>query len=45
MIITKPPIKVMFEGTSFTPNKGIQHQITPPTTSVKESSINSAAGR
>ncbi len=34
----------MFEGTSFTPNKGIQHQITPPTTSVKDNNVNSAAG-
>ena len=32
-------------GTSFTPKRGIQHQITPPTTSVNDSNMNSAAGK
>ena len=45
IIITNPPINVYNPGTSFTPNNGIQHHITPPITSVKDRSINSAAGR
>ena len=45
IIIIIPPIRVNVEGTSLTPKRGIQHHMTPPTTSVRERSMNSAAGK
>ena len=42
--IKKPPIIVLFVGTSLIPNIGNQTQKTPPIISVKESKVNSAAG-
>ena len=42
--IKNPPITVVFEGTSFIPSIGNQTQNIPPTTSVKDSNVNSAAG-
>ena len=35
---------VLVDGTSFTPNSGNHTQKIPPTTSVKDSKVNSAAG-
>ena len=35
---------VLVEGTSLIPNKGNHTQKMPPTTSVKDSKVNSAAG-
>ena len=35
---------VLVDGISFIPNKGNQTQKIPPTTSVKDSKVNSAAG-
>ena len=35
---------VLVEGTSLIPNKGNHTQNIPPTTSVKDSKVNSAAG-
>ena len=40
----KPPIIVLEDGISLTPNKGNQTQKIPPITSVRESKVNSAAG-
>ena len=40
----KPPIIVLVDGTSLIPNIGSQTQKIPPTTSVKDNSVNSAAG-
>ena len=40
----KPPIIVLVDGTSFIPNIGNQTQKIPPTTSVKDNKVNSAAG-
>ena len=40
----KPPIMVLVEGISLTPNKGNQTQKIPPITSVRESKVSSAAG-
>ena len=42
--IKKPPIIVLLEGTSLIPSIGIQTQNIPPITSVKDKSVNSAAG-
>ena len=42
--IKKPPIIVLFVGTSLICNIGNQTQKIPPMTSVKESKVNSAAG-
>ena len=42
--IKKPPIIVLFVGTSLMPNNGNQTQKIPPIISVKESKVNSAAG-
>ena len=40
----KPPIIVLVDGTSLIPKIGNQTQNIPPTTSVKDSNVNSAAG-
>ena len=40
----KPPIIVFVDGTSLIPNNGSQTQKIPPTTSVKDNKVNSAAG-
>ena len=40
----KPPIIVLVDGTSLIPNIGSQTQKIPPTTSVKDNSVNYAAG-
>ena len=40
----KPPIIVFVDGTSLIPNNGSQTQKIPPTTSVKDNRVNSAAG-
>ena len=40
----KPPTIVFVDGTSFIPNKGSHTQKIPPTTSVKDNNVNSAAG-
>ena len=40
----KPPIIVLVDGTSLIPNIGSQTQKIPPITSVKDNSVNSAAG-
>ena len=40
----KPPIIVFADGTSLIPNNGSQTQKIPPTTSVKDNRVNSAAG-
>ena len=40
----KPPVIVKLEGTSFIPNNGNQTQKIPPTTSVKDNKVSSAAG-
>ena len=40
----KPPIIVLVDGTSLIPNIGNQTQKIPPTTSVKDNKVNSAAG-
>ena len=40
----KPPMMVLVDGTSLIPNIGNHTQKIPPTTSVKDSSVNSAAG-
>ena len=40
----KPPMIVLVEGTSLIPNKGNHTQKIPPTTSVKDNKVNSAAG-
>ena len=40
----KPPIIVFVSGTSLIPNKGNHTQKIPPTTSVKDNKVNSAAG-
>ena len=42
--IKKPPIIVLFDGTSLIPNNGSQTQKMPAIISVKESKVNSAAG-
>ena len=42
--IKKPPITVVFDGTSLIPNIGSQTQNIPPITSVKDSKVSSAAG-
>ena len=42
--IKKPPITVVFDGTSFIPSIGSQTQNIPPITSVNESNVSSAAG-
>ena len=42
--IKKPPIIVLFDGTSLIPNNGNQTQKMPPIISVKESKVSSAAG-
>ena len=39
-----PPIIVLVDGISLTPNKGNQTQKIPPITSVSESKVSSAAG-
>ena len=39
-----PPVTVQLEGTSFIPNNGNQTQKIPPTTSVKDNKVSSAAG-
>ena len=43
--IKKPPITVVFDGTSLIPNIGIHTQTTPPTTSINDNSVNSAEGK
>ena len=40
----KPPIMVFVDGISFIPNQGSQTQNIPPTTSVNDSNVKSAAG-
>ncbi len=40
----KPPTIVKVDGTSLIPNRGNQTQKIPPTTSVKDNKVNSAAG-
>ena len=40
----KPPMIVLVDGISLTPNKGSQTQKIPPITSVSESRVSSAAG-
>ena len=40
----KPPTIVYVEGISLIPNSGNQTQKIPPTTSVKDKRVNSAAG-
>ena len=40
----KPPMIVLVDGTSLIPNIGNQTQKIPPTTSVKDNKVNSAAG-
>ena len=40
----KPPIIVLVDGVSLTPNRGNQTQKIPPITSVRESKVSSAAG-
>ena len=40
----KPPIIVFVDGTSLIPNNGNQTQKIPPTTSVKDNKVSSAAG-
>ena len=40
----KPPMIVLVDGISLTPNKGNQTQKIPPITSVSESKVSSAAG-
>ena len=42
--IKKPPITVVFDGTSFIPSIGSQTQNIPPITSVNDKSVSSAAG-
>ena len=42
--IKKPPITVVFDGTSFIPSIGSHTQNIPPITSVKNKSVSSAAG-
>ena len=42
--IKKPPITVVFDGTSFIPSIGSHTQKIPPITSVKDKSVSSAAG-
>ena len=42
--IKKPPITVVFDGTSLIPSIGSQTQNIPPITSVNDSSVSSAAG-
>ena len=42
--IKKPPMTVVFDGTSFIPSIGSQTQNIPPITSVNDSSVSSAAG-
>ena len=39
-----PPIIVFVEGISFTPKMGTHTQKIPPTTSINESKVSSAAG-
>ena len=39
-----PPTIVLVEGTSLIPSQGSQTQNMPPTTSVKDNNVNSAAG-
>ena len=39
-----PPMTVLWEGISLTPKKGNQTQKIPPTTSVRDNKVNSAAG-
>ena len=43
MKIRKPPIIVLFDGTSLIPNIGIHTQKIPPITSVNDKRVNSAA--
>ena len=40
----KPPMIVLVDGTSLIPNIGTQTQKIPPTTSVRDRSVSSAAG-
>ena len=40
----KPPMMVLVDGTSLIPNIGNHTQKIPPTTSVKDNKVNSAAG-
>ena len=42
--IKKPPITVVFDGTSLIPSIGNQTQNIPPITSVKDNKVSSAAG-
>ena len=42
--IKKPPITVVFDGTSLIPSIGSQTQKIPPITSVNDNSVSSAAG-
>ena len=42
--IKKPPITVVFDGTSLIPSIGSQTQNIPPITSVQDNSVSSAAG-
>ena len=42
--IKKPPITVVFDGTSLIPSIGSQTQNIPPITSVKDNKVSSAAG-
>ena len=42
--IKKPPIIVLFDGISLTPNNGSHTQKIPPIISVKDNKVNSAAG-
>ena len=45
MVIIKPPIIVLADGTSLIPKIGNQTQNTPPKTSVSDNKVSSAAGR
>ena len=42
--IKKPPITVVFDGTSLMPSIGSQTQNMPPITSVNDNKVSSAAG-
>ena len=44
MKIKKPPIIVLFDGTSLIPSIGNQTQKIPPITSVSDNNVSSAAG-
>ena len=45
IVIIKPPIIVLADGTSFIPKIGNQTQKIPPKTSVKDNKVRSAAGK